>query len=190
MQRNKKATLVFTTILFFAVISNAQNNTVYQLSFDALNNSQGKIAASSFQGKKVLITVFDAGNPDRNLLLSLDTLCRQNKNSLVVIAIPAADYTAAVKNAISLKKLVTDTLMLSYPVASISKSKKKAGAAQHSLLAWLTNKNQNNHFDADIDKPGEMFVLSEKGKLFARIKEPIPVNGKIMRKLLAQQVSD
>ena len=88
-----------------------------------------------------------------------------------------------------MKKLIYDTLKLSYPVTAVSKAKKTDGVAQHSLLAWLTNINQNAHFDVDIDKVGEMFVLSENGKLFARLKEPIPANGKDMKKILMQQVA-
>ena len=182
-----KFALVLSVHICFMPIARSQTVNPYQLSFGTLNN--GQISLATYRGKKVLISLFDAGNPNRKWLAALDTLYLQNINSIVVIAVPVTNFQAAVHDINSLKKLIYDTLKLSYPVTAVSKAKKTDGVAQHSLLAWLTNINQNAHFDVDIDKVGEMFVLSENGKLFARLKEPIPANGKDMKKILMQQVA-
>jgi glutathione peroxidase len=169
-------------------IARSQSIDPYQLSFKALNNEQ--IALSDYHGKKILITIFDASNPDRASLAAFEQLYQQNINSVVVIAVPVSNFQTAVIDTTILKHLMYSTLQLSYPITEISQAQKTDGIAQHSLLAWVTHINQNAHFDEDIDGVGEMFVLSENGKLFARLKEAIPIAGNTMEKILMQKVAD
>ncbi len=45
--------------------------------------------------------------------------------------------------------------------------KKDAKGRQHPLLAWLTDKDQNRHFDQDIETTDKLFFINESGVLYA-----------------------
>jgi hypothetical protein len=34
-------------------------------------------------------------------------------------------------------------------------------------MKWLTNKNENGHFDLDVRGPGQKFFVNEQGKLYS-----------------------
>ena len=180
--------LLLAAMLLLSCIVHAQDKSVYPLNLTGLDNSQ--ISMANFKGKKIIITVFDAASPDRSQLLALDSLYQKNKNTLVVIAVPVTDLSAKPVQDSVLKKQVADTMKLSFLVVNASKAQKVNGSTQNPLLAWVTNKDQNLHFDVDINKVGELFILNENGKLFARFKEKIAVGGKLMSRLLGFQLND
>lgn len=45
--------------------------------------------------------------------------------------------------------------------------KKDAGNKQMELFDWLTNKNQNGHFDIDVQPGRQIFLINKKGTLYA-----------------------
>jgi hypothetical protein len=79
-------------------------------------------------------------------------------------------------------------LKISYSVTKVDKVKKSDLVNQNALLAYLTSKNGNSHFDDDVLKSGEMFLISEKGKLFTRLKETVAVNSAFMNKQIQKQI--
>lgn len=174
-------------ILFYVLINfikiHAQNNSYLNYKFQALDNSQ--IDISKLGNKKMIIVPFDASNPNRQQLLQLDSLFRKNKSLLNVIAIPSLDFGNALNEG-RLKKLLYDTLNLSILIAKISSVKKISGANQQPIMQWLTDKNLNGHFDIDISNPGEIFIISENGKLFARISSTIDIN--YIKKIINKKV--
>ena len=179
---------IIVTILNSAVIGQQQTPSLYQLSFAGLDKDQ--INMSDYKGKKIIVVECDAAKPDKQELLFLDSLYKSRKSNLVVIAIPVEDFGQTPQEK-ELKKLWRDTLKLSFPVAKISKAKKANGAAQHKLLNWLTNKNQNNHFEEDVDADGQAFVISESGSVYSCLKDKKYVtNTQIINLILEQKPQD
>ncbi|MFC4231513.1 hypothetical protein ACFOW1_06415 [Parasediminibacterium paludis] len=183
----QKRLTICLILLSIISVSNAQKSSIYQLAFGTINQQTMTMADAA--GKKIVVAVIDAGSPDVKELLALDTLYKKNVANISVILVPVSDFTPN-SNETRLKKLLIDSLALTYPITHISKGKKSANTAQHPLLAWLTNKSINSHFDIDIDKVGGVFIISEKGKLFANLPERIPINGKMMQTILSKQVDD
>lgn len=176
--------LLFLIISVFLLGWQNSPVNVYQLQFNDLDG--GLINMASFKGKKIIVAEYDAINPDRKQLAALDTLYKKNKNNLIVIAIPVTDFGNSASEG-NVKKLWKDTLQLSYFITKVSKAKKSNGNSQHRLFRWITNKNENGHFDYDVDNDGEMFMISENGALFAFIKKKINLTGSLMNKLLTQK---
>src|SRR5690606_24855975 len=109
--------LLFFIFLYLypaSLILGQEASSLYQLSFPGLDSSI--INMVDYQGKKVVIAVCDAGNPDTELLRSLDSLYQNNKNRLMVIAVPVNDFGTAVLQQ-EIKKIWLDTLQLSYVTA-------------------------------------------------------------------------
>jgi hypothetical protein len=66
---------------------------------------------------------------------------------LQVIAIPATDLGGPGSNANL--TAIRNTLSVKFIMTKMAKVKKEAGTNQHALLKWLTDVNENAHFDRD-----------------------------------------
>lgn len=166
--------------LLTASLTEAQTNSVYQLQFAGIDHNA--IAMSDYKGKKIIVALCDAAMPNRRQLLSLDSLYRSSQNQVAVVVVPVNDF-GAVADEQKTRALLHDSLRIGFPVAQISKATRSSGSEQHILMQWLTTKERNGHYDTDVKTPGELFVISEKGILYARLKEP---GGRLLGKILAQ----
>jgi glutathione peroxidase-family protein len=174
--------LIFT---FSVVICFSQDSTkVYKLEFKSLNNQNIKM--SDLQGKQIVIVEFDALNPDRQQLLSLDSLSKQNDTAIGVIAIPV-QHSGDEVNKNNLKKLLQDTLRLSFIISDIGFAKKSSQSKQHPILKWATHVGLNKHFNNDVSEDGEIFVFSRTGILYARLGRLTGIGGGVMQRVLKDQ---
>lgn len=180
----KKIILVIL-VLVSAQLIQAQNRTVYTLTFNSLN--KGNIKMDNYKGRKIIVVVCDAVTPDIKQLLSLDSFYRNNNKKVIVVAVPVEDFHSN-SDEQKLKETLIDQLSISYPVAAISKAKKSTGKAQHKLLEWLTKKEINKKMDKDVQGDGEIFVLNEKGELYARIDQKIGISHPFFSKVLSKAV--
>jgi glutathione peroxidase-family protein len=176
------------TVLIFLVMSKAQSQTdkLYKIKVTTIDNKEIKL--SGYTDRKLLVYICDVSNPDVADLKKLEVLYQQNKTRLSVVVVPVTDLN---KGGYPSKfTTMLDTLKLSYVITQPTNGKKENKSAQNELLSYLTDKKQNNHFDDAITKPGEFFILSERGKLYARLKEGIPVEGAAMNKLIHKAIKD
>lgn len=164
-----------------ASLAEAQTNSVYLIQFNGID--QHTIDMSSYSGKKIIVAVCDAEIPNRSQLLYLDSLYRTNQSRVAVIVVPADDFSAVV-NEQNTRSVLLDSLHVSFLVSQTGKVKKSSGAVQHVLMQWLTKKTGNGHYDTDVKTPGDLFVMNEKGVLYARLSG-VPAGG-LMNKILAQ----
>jgi glutathione peroxidase len=164
----------------------AQKN-IHNSNFKNIDNQD--ISLKDFKGKKLILFVCDAENPDLRQLDALDSLYKTRKDKLAVIVIPVSDF-GNTSNESKLKKIFKQERAYQIQFAKVSKASKANGNQQHALLKWVTDKEENKRFNKDITGAGEMFVVGENGKLFARLKKPVPLNGPLMKKILDQTVSD
>jgi glutathione peroxidase-family protein len=115
---------------------------------------------SAYQGKKILIAVFDPAQADRRELSVLDSLSRIQSSSLVILAVPANDLgepSASGYQDISMSRS-------NFSLLEATKVQKSAGESQHPLLKWLTHSAANGHFGEDA-KNGRLFLINESGNL-------------------------
>ena len=67
------------------------------------------------------------------------------------------------------KKLASlqDSLSAKILILQSSYVTKNAGLNQNSLLKWLTDVNQNTHFDVDVRSTEQIFIVNKKGTLYS-----------------------
>lgn len=82
-----------------------------------------------------------------------------------VIAVPALDFGKSENNS-DYAKLVNE-LSLDFVVAKAVHTRKSAGPKQHSLFKWLTDVNENSHFNYDVETIGQLFIVSKNGVLYS-----------------------
>lgn len=154
--------LVFTTVSFF--------NGFYDLEIKA--NDGSIIKLSNYKGKKIVIGEFNAANPDGAQLHFLDSLQRVDKNNLIVIAVPALDFgTINPESEKAMDKFSNLSIIITQPM----KIKKDAKVEQHPLFKWLTNSNDNKHFDNDVLGEGLFFIVDEKGDMKGTLGKESPL---------------
>jgi glutathione peroxidase len=145
------------------------DNDFYTRSFESIDGKT--INMADYKGKRVVIIVINAANPNLNQLRYFDSIVNSNA-SVKVIAVPTEDFGAA-SNLPLIKNLQKSlTLVISKPL----KVKKNSSQPQHSLFNWLTNTSQNTHFDYDVTSEGQVFIISEKGTLFGVLSKEVSLD--------------
>lgn len=128
-----------------------------------INTLDGKpVNMFGLPGKKVLIVSFNQSSACAAQLLQLDLL-QHTDSSIQVIATPAIDF-GSYSNTDSLQNF-KDSLGLNINITQPMQVKK--GESQDPLYQWLTQVDNNNHFDSDIASEGRIFIINEEGVLYA-----------------------
>ena len=153
--------------ILFPLIFVPPGSGFYSLSCTRLDGSS--MALSSLQGKKVLLFAFNGSNPNWGMLKAVDSIQKLHADSMAVIAFPALDFDSAV-NATYLGK-IHDSLGLGLTFAQPGFVKRQAGQQQLALFQWLTSMTGNGHFNRDVEKEGQIFIVNGKGTLYSIIEE-------------------
>lgn len=156
--------LLYIFLLHPLMPSSAVN--IFDLQFKSIDNIL--INMSDYQNKHLVVVEFDASNPDRDVLQSLDSLYKTDTENIKIIAVPCLDfgYPANIEN---MRKLLLDTLNLSFSITDTGFAKKKSTSNQHILMKWITTQSENGHVDNDITEAGQLFIISKKGLLYASL---------------------
>ena len=171
---------IFYTGTFLILFS--FQSSIYDVQIVSIQNSN--ISISSFANKKILVTTINCENPNTSQLQFLDSL--QNADTSVrVIAVPALDFGGTENNAALIS--LSNSLGLDFVITKATYTQKSAGANQHSLFKWLTDVNENNHFNSDVESVGQMFIVSKTGTLYSVLGNNVPAN--ILNQILNQNVT-
>jgi glutathione peroxidase len=132
---------------------------IYDHSFSDINKKS--IRLKDFAGKKLLFIILPVSATD-SLTAQLKSFMATYGDKVQVIGVLSQEdgYSKGSKTAI--KTMYQNTGIL---VTDGMRSRK--GNGQSPLMKWLTNKNENGHFDMDAKGPGQKFFVNEQGKLYA-----------------------
>ena len=134
---------------------------------------------SSFKEKKILISAFNASKPDAGFLKYLNSL---QSEKVTVIAFPSIDFGGS-SNETQLKQL-KDSIGLSLIMIKPGYVRKSRSNDQNQLFRWLTKKEENTHFDLDVERTDQLFIISEKGILYSVLQKG--VSGTVLTQVLDQ----
>lgn len=148
-------------ILAFAGLSFSIGD-VYTIQFQDVSGKS--ISMGSFKGKKVIVALINAKSPDISYLRYLNQM-QARSASYQIIVVPSTEF-AGQSEPTRLNQVRTSE-KLAIIVAKPGELKKDAKGRQHPLLAWLTDKGQNQHFDQDIETTDKLFFINESGVLYA-----------------------
>jgi glutathione peroxidase len=173
-------------ILITFLLSFTYTDDIYSVPVNSINGST--IDLGNFRGKKILFVVLPP-SPQDSVITGKELLDLESKyaNSLVVIGILAEETgfkKANAESAISSYKDHKSNFLL----AEGMKVKKAAGKEQSALFQWLTNKNKNRHFDADVQGVGHKFFVDETGDLYAVMGPQIKLSNPVIERILSRQM--
>jgi glutathione peroxidase len=152
---------------FFSLL--AVQSSLYDIQIQTIDGNTMNLSA--YQGKKIILVEFDAVNPDTGQLQWLDSI-QTGYDSVIVIAIPAIDFSGT-GNEESLRML-HDSLGLHIQFTMPEAVKKTAGSGQDPLFKWLTDVNENGHFDNEVEQPGQLYIIGNQGTLYSLLTKDTP----------------
>lgn len=124
------------------------------------------INMENYRGKKLIVyTVANSG--DFVALKKLKNLV-DGSDSLIAIIVPINDFNNSNIGA-KVKEFLRDSLPQNFIISDICSAKNKSVSNGHPLLKWLSNKNQNTHFDFDFNESGQALFINPKGELYGNI---------------------
>ena len=152
-------------ITFFLLCSFSVAISFYDQQFTTIE--EASISMSSYQGKKVMIIVLPVIQTDdaSAYLKSIDSLCTKYKASISMIGIPSIQDGYIADSLESLKIWYRHNLSNLFVIAKAMYIK-KGSPQQNSLFKWLTDKNENQHFNEDAEGPGQKFFIDGQGELY------------------------
>lgn len=156
-------------------------SNIYNIQIESVAGNN--ISMASYSNKKILITTISSVSPSVNQLQFLDSI--QNADtSLRIIAVPAKDIDG-VGNDMVIASLI-DSLDLNIVVTKSAYVKKSAGNNQFPLFKWLTDVNENMHFNTDVESIGQFFIVSKNGILYSVLGNDVPPE--IFNQVLSQNI--
>jgi glutathione peroxidase-family protein len=171
---------ILLVFLLYTGQSFAQTS-IYNLSYQT---TTGKVLAlSDYKGKKLLIATCSSSSLLKlNSINYWDSLKATNPN-LNILIIPAIDIIDISDTSNFQSALKSTSSKVAF--ARLSLVRKDNGPNQHMILQWLTHKEQNLHFDEDVDSDNQLFLISESGVLYAVLGKGVPQN--ILANVLMQK---
>lgn len=170
-----------TCIFAFSVISDFY-------SFNLPRLEGGTKSVSGFQGRKVLVTILPVTrtNSTDSLLSVIDSLGTVNNSTLGIIAVPSFEHGFEIEQRDSLLAWYRSKLSDSIVITDGLYTMMSSGTQQSPLFEWLTHKDQNGHFEAEISGIGQKYFINETGELYAVLGPEVKYGGGTVRKMLEQ----
>lgn len=130
------------------------------------------INMATLQGHKILIVSATANNLQPADMNFWDSVQASN-SPLAVILIPANDMGNIVNDDSAVNAISTN-VPGNIILAAGALVKKQEAQDQNPILQWLTQSNENTHFNTDVVTDEQIYVVSESGVLYAVLEKGVP----------------
>lgn len=147
------------------------------------------IDVSTFKGRKVMFVILPLSEQDTTVSIrELKELSKKHDTSLVIVGIGAEETGFKKGDGIKLKDIVAERSN-SFFITEGIKVKKAAKEGQAPLLQWLTNHNNNKHFDNDASGIGQKFFVDEEGDLYAVMGPEVKLSNPVIERILGKPLA-
>jgi glutathione peroxidase-family protein len=139
--------------------------TFYNFQFTTIEGANKQ--TSQFTGIKTIIVVLPSTRQagEEVYLHRLDSLSKVH-HEIVMIGVPSYEEGFSIDSLESLKTWYRSELDSQFIITAGIYTHKNPATSQHPLFKWLTDKDQNMHFDEDVAGPGHQFFINEQGRLY------------------------
>lgn len=157
--------------ILFLALTVLLTDSIYNYTIKAVNGDT--VTLSAFKGKKIFIVNTASGSPYSDQYRSLETLYQQQKENVIVIAIPSNTF----KNEPMDNNAIARNLKKKYGATFIITQKYDVGSQQSCpLMAWLRFQSKNNVMEVVVNNDFYKFLINEEGMLvgvFAPSVDPL-----------------
>lgn len=172
----KRKSIFFAILVFVGFKLHSQN--LSQISFRTLSGDT--VMMTSLLGKKTLFFVVPLNENDAQFN-QLHVFKNRYKDTIRIVGILSVEDGFQSANSSSLQTLYDSIGII---LSEGMYTKKSSNSNQSALFKWLTNKNENLHFDMDARGVGHKFFVDENGRLFAVMPPPAPLNSGMIDRIV------
>jgi len=147
--------------LLFYVWSLIFFSDIYGVSVPGINSTD-TIHFSDFAGKKILIVNTASNSAFVGQYARLEQLYQQEKDSLVIVAVPTNDFGHEPGDEQAIQYLVQNTYHIHYLVAAKTSVK---GDGQCGLYKWLTHHSESGAMNSTVDYDFQKYLIGPDGHL-------------------------
>jgi glutathione peroxidase len=168
--------LLSTVLLFVALMSNAQSDTLYNLSFNDIEGNETSL--STFKGKKILFVNVASECGFTGQYKELQELHAQHGEDLVLIGFPCDQFGGQEPGTeTEIKSFCEKNYGVTFLMASKVNVK---GDEQHPIYSWLTSKDKNGSDSSKVNWNFEKYLVDENGQLIGHFNSQVkPMSEKI-----------
>jgi len=174
---------LITCMALFVLMSFMNNETVYKYSITTADGEETSL--EKFSGKPMIIVVLPVTHTisDTLLLLQMDSLGREHKDSMLIIGVPSYEDGFEDDSLLSFvtwyKSLAGESIII-----TIGTNTRKNSPYQSELFQWLTNKDLNGHFDDDVAGASSKYFINRSGNLCAVLGDAVPLINETVETIL------
>lgn len=169
--------LLSTLLLLFTLMSNAQTDLIYSLSFNDIEGNETSL--SKFKGKKVLFVNVASECGFTGQYKELQELHSQYSEDLVLIGFPCDQFGGQEPGTeTEIKSFCEKNYGVTFLMASKVNVK---GDGQHPIYSWLTSKEKNGSDSSKVNWNFEKYLVDENGQLIGHFNSQVkPMSEKII----------
>ena len=162
------------------ILSSFMLKSFYDISVRTINGNI--LSMSDYKNKKLMIVILSTEKTDTAYLQSLDSLSRQYADSITMIGVPA--YEGSQPDSVTALQNYYQTYLGSQFIITEMMYTTKASGRQNELFEWLSNKDENQHFDMDAAGAGTKYFINGNGELYGVFVPQIPLSGRLINRMI------
>lgn len=174
--------IAITALLLFSF--GMPSKSIYEISFKNIDGV--KVDMKQYLRKKILITLIPMDQKEATYLNQLSDFYSKYKNQITIIGIPSVEHGYKENKRSALKGFIGSDPQLRIMLTEPMFTKKSSGINQSELLGWLTNKENNKHFNMEIKGVGDKFFIDESGDLYAVLGPEATLTIPLVERIMAK----
>lgn len=175
--------LISVSILFIC-LGFTPIEDIYSLFIKTIDGQ--KVPLSDYRGKKMLFVVLPLSAEDTTIKVKqLRALQDKYDSSLIIIGVLSEELGYSKKNDNKIKKMYENPKN-TFLITEGMRVKKDSSEKQTPIFKWLTNKDNNKHFDNDVRSVGHKFFVDESGELYAVLGAEIRLDNPVIYRILSK----
>ena len=158
------------------------HESIYSLSVKSMDGRNVRMA--DFRNRKMLFVFIPLSMNDSTVSLEqLASVQHKYDSSLVIIGIPVSEQDKAQEE--KMRSAYQD-FRQNFVLTETTTAKSISSEKQNPLIAWLSHKEKNQHFDYEWHGAGQKFFVDERGELYATIGPEIKLSSSVVDQLLSK----
>lgn len=178
-----KSIFVIAAMFLLSAFSSPPKS-IYEISFKTIDGI--KVNMRQLQGRKIMVILLPVDQKDTSYMTQLRTFYAKHKNDVAIIGVLSIEHGYKDEEKRSVKSLIDGNERLEIFITEAMLTKKSAGGNQSELLQWLTNKENNKHFNMDVQGVGQKFFIDEIGDLYGVIGPRSPLSAPVIERILSK----
>ena len=147
------------------------------------------LSLQNLQGKTIMIVLLPVTKTQQDIfaLQRIDSLSRAYSDRITFIGVPSYEYGYTDNALLNTKQYYRSIIGSQVLITGGVYTNKSSGVKQHPLFNWLTDVNQNTHFDQEVKGIGQKYFINAQGELYGVIGPEMNLSNKLMKKMLGIQ---